>query len=97
MQKWWWIVFVTLLLAGCTEETRNRMFKEADNLLGKDLRVSYVSDNGQIVKTWTVSDGKVTTQKDGAGNAVGYYYFWSNESGYVQIPIVRTIIEEVKL
>ena len=68
------------------------MFKQADNLLGKDLRVSYVADNGNIVKSWTVRDGKVTSEKDSSGNAVGYYYFWSNETGYVQIPVMRTCL-----
>ena len=90
------ILLLALFLTACTEETRNKMFKEADNLLGKDLRVSYIADNGQIVKTWTVRDGKVTSEKDSAGNAVGYYYFWSYETGYVQIPVMRTIIEEIK-
>jgi len=85
-----------LLLGGCTEESRNKIFKQADNLLGKDLRVSYVSDSGKIVKSWTVKDGKVTTHKDEQGGTSGYYYFWSVESGYVQVPIVRTIVEEIK-
>ena len=85
-----------LLMGGCTEEARNKMFKQADNVLGKDLRVSYVADSGTIVKSWTVSDGKVTTHKDEQGAASGYYYFWSVESGYVQVPIVRTIVEEIK-
>ena len=66
-----------LLLGGCTEESRNKIFKQADNLLGKDLRVSYVSDSGKIVKSWTVRDGKVTTHKDEQGGTSGYYYFWS--------------------
>ena len=85
-----------LLVGGCTEEARNKMFKQADNVLGKDLRVSYVADSGTVVKSWTVSDGKVTTHKDEQGAASGYYYFWSVESGYVQVPIVRTIVEEIK-
>ena len=82
---------------GCTEESRNKIFKQADNLLGKDLRVSYVADSGTIVKSWTVRDGKVTTHKDEQGSVSGYYYFWSVESGYVQVPIVRSIVEEIKL
>ena len=90
------IFFLAFLFSACTEESRNQMFKQADNLLGKDLRVSYVADNGKIVKSWTVRDGKVTTEKDPGGNAIGYYYFWSNETGYVQIPVMRTIIEEIK-
>ena len=86
----------TLLLAACTEEERNKLFKEADNILGKDLKISYVADNGQIVKTWTVRDGKVTTNKNPDGSSSGFYYFWSEETGYVQIPVLRTIIEEIK-
>ena len=89
-------LFFMLLLVGCTEETRNKIFKQADNVLGKDLRISYVADSGKIVKTWTVRDGKVTTHKNEQGGTSGYYYFWSLESGYVQVPIVRTIVEEIK-
>ena len=93
--------FISFLLflffiSGCTEESRNKIFKQADNVLGKDLRVSYIADSGTIVKSWTVRDGKVTTHKDEQGAASGYYYFWSVESGYVQVPIVRTIVEEIK-
>ena len=91
-------VFILILLiqGGCTEESRNNIFKQADNVLGKDLRISYISDSGKIVKSWTVSDGKVTTHKDEQGTSSGYYYFWSVEKGYVQVPIVRTIVEEIK-
>jgi len=85
-----------LIFSSCTEESRNKIFKQADNVLGKDLRVSYIADSGKIVKSWTVSDGKVTTHKDEKGAVSGYYYFWSEESGYVQIPIVRAIVEEIK-
>jgi len=98
MQKTFYIfLFLLILLGGCTEESRNKLFTQADNLLGKDLRVSYVADSGTIVKSWTVRDGKVTTHKDEQGAASGYYYFWSVENGYVQVPIVRVIIEEIKL
>ena len=89
-------LFFLLILAGCTEESRNKIFKQADNVLGKDLKISYIADGGKIVKSWTVRDGKVTTHKDEHGGTSGYYYFWSVESGYVQVPIVRTIIEEIK-
>ena len=83
-------------LGSCTEESRNKIFKQADNVLGNDLRVSYIADSGKIVKSWTVRDGTVTTHKDEKGGASGYYYFWSEESGYVQVPIVRVFIEEIK-
>ena len=90
-------LFILLIFGGCTEESRNKIFKQADNLLGKDLRVSYVADSGTIFKSWTVRDGKVTTHKDEQGATSGYYYFWSVESGYVQVPIARSIVEEIKL
>jgi len=83
-----------IMLGGCTEEARNKISRTTDNFLGEDLRVSYI-DGGQIVKTWTVKDGKITSGKDDSGNATGYYYFWSVETGYVQAPIERTIIEEI--
>tara|TARA_B100001250_G_scaffold403972_1_gene419212 strand:- start:105 stop:392 length:288 start_codon:yes stop_codon:yes gene_type:complete len=95
MQK---ALFLLLLIfvSSCTEESRNKIFKQADNVLGKDLRVSYIADSGKVVKNWTVKDGKVTTHKDENGAISGYYYFWSEESGYVQVPIVRVIVEEIK-
>ncbi len=89
------LLFCIIFLAGCTEESRNKIFKQADNVLGKDFPVSYVSDSGKIVKVWNVKDGKVTSHKDDKGAVSGYYYFWSEENGYVQSPIVRTIVEEI--
>ena len=90
------LLLFKLFLGGCTEESRNKIFKQADNVLGKDLRILYVADSCKIVKSWTVRDGKVTTHKDEQGGTSGYYYFWSVESGYVQVPIVRSIVEEIK-
>ena len=89
------LVFVLVSLAACTEETRNKLSRGADNLLGEDFRVSYI-DNGQVVKSWTVKDGKITSGKDDSGQVLGYYYFWSEETGYVQLPIERTVIEQIK-
>ena len=89
------LLFV-LIFGGCTEESRNKIFKQADNVLGKDLKISYIADGGKIFKSWTVRDGKVTTHKDEQGRTSGYYYFWSVESGYVQVPIAKSIVEEIK-
>ena len=89
------VVAVFFSLAACTEESLNKISRQADNFLGKDLKVSYV-DGGQVVRTWTVKDGKLTTGKDSQGNAIGYYYFWSVETGYVQLPVERTLIEEIQ-
>ncbi|MBL4881040.1 MAG: hypothetical protein JKX82_06925 [Oleispira sp.] len=91
-----YLTFISIfLLSACTEESMNKWSRQADNLLGKDLRVSYV-DGGKVVKSWTVKDGKITTGRDDQGRAIGYYYFWSVETGYVQLPIERTLIEEIK-
>jgi len=97
MKKWLAVATLScaVLLAGCTEEAMNKLSRQADNFLGEDLKVSYI-DGGQIIKTWTVKDGKITTGRDDRGNSIGYYYFWSQETGYVQLPIERTIIEEIK-
>jgi hypothetical protein len=88
------IVVSMFMMTACTEEVMNKWSRQADNLLGKDLKVSYV-DAGQVVKSWTVKDGKITTGRDDQGRASGYYYFWSIETGYVQLPIERTLIEEI--
>ncbi len=90
------LLFISFFfVVGCTEESRNKIFREADNILGKDLQVSYI-DSGKVVKTWIVRDSKITAGKDESGRVLGYYYFWSEKKGYVQIPIERTIIEEYR-
>ena len=89
------VLLGTLFLAGCTEESRNKMFRNVDNILGKDFKVSYI-DSGKVVKTWIVRDGKITSGKDEQGKVLGYYYFFAEKVGYVQIPIERTIIEELQ-
>ncbi len=88
-------IFLTILISACTEEKRNELSRDVVNVLGENLRVSYV-DGGVVVKTWTVKDSKITTGKDEHGMQLGYYYFWSEETGYVQLPVERTIIEEIK-
>jgi len=88
-------LLMTLVMGGCTEEARNKFFRSADNILGKDFKVSYISD-GKIVKTWKVIDGKITTGKDENGSYLGYYYFWAEEVGYVQVPVRGTVIEELR-
>jgi hypothetical protein len=84
-----------VFLAGCTEETKNKLSRDFANLVGKNLKVSYI-DGGTVVKSWTVKDGKITSGKDDHGIALGYYYFWSTETGYVQLPIERAVIEEIR-
>ena len=89
------ILSIILLLASCTEEARNKLFRSADNVIGQDYKVSYI-DEGRIVKSWTVRDGKITSGQKDNGIPTGYYYFWSVETGYVQTPVDRTIVEQIK-
>lgn len=93
--KFFFLCALIFIFSGCTEEARNRFFRSADNIIGKDYRVSYISE-GKVVKSWTVKDGKITSGKDESGTVLGYYYFWTQETGYVQVPIIGTIIEEIK-
>ena len=85
---------VILGLSSCSE-WKNKFSRGVDNLVGVDLKVSYI-DGGQVIKTWVVKDGKVTSGKTDAGYSTGYYYFWAKDVGYVQVPIERTVIEAIK-
>jgi len=83
---------LTVLLAGCTEEQQNKLSRMGVTWLEGDYNVMFAE--GSHVKTWQVKDAKVTTDPQ-----KGYYYFWADVNGknvYMQTPIVRTYIEEVK-
>lgn len=85
-------IMSSVLLSGCSEEQQNKISRLGVTWLEGDYRVTYAA--GSHVKSWLVKDGKVTTEP-----AKGYYYFWATVNGkkvYVQTPIVRTYIEEVK-
>jgi hypothetical protein len=79
-------------LSGCSEETQNRLSRLGVTWLEGDYRITFVE--GSHVRTWEVRGGKVTSEPD-----KGYYYFWAKVDGkdtYVQTPIVRTYIEEIR-
>jgi len=85
-------IVLSVLLSGCSEEQQNKISRLGVTWLEGDYRVTYAA--GSHVKSWLVKDGKVTTEP-----AKGYYYFWATVNGkkiYVQTPIARTYIEEVK-
>ena len=87
-------ILFLLMISACTEESRNKLLRSVQqNVIGERLRVSYV-DHGVIVKTWIINDGKVTSGTTENGVPKGYYYFYG-ETGYVQLPIEKTIIEEI--
>lgn len=81
-----------LLLSACSEEQQNKLSRLGVTWLEGDYRVTFAE--GSHLKTWTILDGKVTTEPE-----KGYYYFWATENGrkiYVQTPIVRSYIEEIR-
>jgi hypothetical protein len=91
IKKLAYLSLLLLLLGGCSEEQQNKISRLGVTWLEGDYRVTYA--DGEHVKSWTVKDGKVTTEAD-----KGYYYFWATVEGkkiYVQTPIYRTYIEEI--
>ena len=88
-------ILFLLMISACTEEARNKVLRSVQqNIVGERLKVSYV-DYGKIVKSWVIADGKVTTGVTEGGIVKGYYYFYSTD-GYVQIPVGKAMIEEIK-
>ncbi len=80
------------LLSACSEEQQNKLSRLGVTWLEGDYKITYA--DGSHVKEWVVNDGKVTSE-----SAKGYYFFWATIDGkksYVQTPIVRTYIEEIK-
>jgi hypothetical protein len=81
-----------LFVTACSEEQQNKLSRIGVTWLEGDYRVTYA--DGAHVKSWEVIDGKVTSEP-----AKGYYYFWASVQGkktYVQTPIGRSYIEEIK-
>tara|TARA_B100001059_G_C17727591_1_gene524354 strand:- start:48 stop:338 length:291 start_codon:yes stop_codon:yes gene_type:complete len=88
-------LFSSIILASCTEETRQKFARSVQqNILGERLKVSYI-DYGKVVKSWIIEDGKVTTGVTEGGVVKGYYYAYTTD-GYIQLPIEKTLIEELK-
>ncbi|MDH5359980.1 MAG: hypothetical protein OEX03_05410 [Gammaproteobacteria bacterium] len=87
------ILFTTaVLLSSCSEEQQNKLSRIGVTWLEGDYKVTFAE--GNHLKSWTVLDGKVTSEPD-----KGYYYFWATENGrkiYVQTPILRSYIEEIR-
>ena len=81
-----------LIMSACSEEQQNKISRIGVSWLEGNYKVTYAV--GEHVKSWQVIDGKVTSEP-----AKGYYYFWTTVDGekrYVQTPIERTYIEEIK-
>ena len=85
------IIFLTVLLTGCSEEQQNKLSRLGVTWLEGDYKITYA--DGSHVKEWIVEDGKVTSEP-----AKGYYFFWATVDGkkyYVQTPISRSYIEQI--
>ena len=86
------LVAMLFAISACTEEQQNKLSRLGVTWLEGNYRVTYA--DGVHVKSWMVLDGKVTSEPN-----KGYYYFWAREGNrkyYVQTPIARTYIEEIK-
>ncbi len=86
------IIFFALMLTACSEEQQNKLSRLGVTWLEGNYKITYA--DGEHVKEWIVDNGKVTSEA-----SKGYYYFWATIDGkksYVQTPIVRTYIEEIK-
>lgn len=81
------VLALAALLASCTQDQQNKIFRKAVELLDSDYLVTFA--NGPTTKTWLIKNGKVTSTDK------GYYYFWDVKKHYVQVPIEHTVIEEV--
>jgi len=88
------LIAVLPIFLSCTQDTQQKIMRKKIEYFDGDFRVTFVS-GGQHIKQWTIKNGKITSvpQK-------GYYFFWArNEKGkkfYVQTPIARTYVEEIK-
>ena len=81
------LVALVLLLAACTQDQQNKIFRKTVELLDGNYLVTFA--NGSTSKSWIVKNGKVTSDEK------GYYYFWDEKKHYIQTPIENTIVEEI--
>lgn len=81
------LIGLLALLVGCTQDQQNQLSRKVVELMDGNYLVTYA--NGSTTKSWTITNGKVTTSDK------GYYYFWDNKKHYVQTPIENTFIEEI--
>ena len=93
------VILLSLMISGCLEESRNKLFRSvSQNIIGQRLLVTHYTPNGEKLE-FIINDGKVTSAKtrgdSGFEFPLNYYYFYS-ETGYVQLPIIGTVITELR-
>jgi hypothetical protein len=96
-----WIIIIGVIIIGFyvwfkyfgSQEAQNKWARTRIAYVEGDYDVTYTDMNN--VKIWQVRSGKVTSEGD-----KGYYFFWVKNSdgkmAYVQTPINRTYIEEIR-
>ncbi|HIF18039.1 MAG TPA: hypothetical protein EYG50_09845 [Cycloclasticus sp.] len=85
------LTLLILFANGCSEEQQNKISRLGVSWLEGDYKVTFIE--GSYKKEWAVKESKVTSDPQ-----KGYYFFWVKKDGkskYVQVPIARTIIEEI--
>ncbi|MDG2451147.1 MAG: hypothetical protein P8M34_15985, partial [Saprospiraceae bacterium] len=56
-------ILMSLMISGCLEETRNRLFRSVQqNIIGERLLVTHYTPNGEKLE-FIINDGKVTSAK----------------------------------
>ncbi|HZW99935.1 MAG TPA: hypothetical protein VFF10_07725 [Trueperaceae bacterium] len=90
------LVALAVLLAGCRNETQNRIRRSIQDFTATRMYITIYSYDGKEVFS-SVVDGKVTrsgTASEGsAGDAQGAYIFWYDERGryhQTDLPYVLT-------
>ena len=76
------LVFTTV---GCSGDDRNKIARTKIEYLDGDYNVTVVGG-----KTYAVRGDKVTS------SSKGYYFFWTSDKKYVQVPVALSVVEEVK-
>ena len=93
------ITFIFLLTAfpfllSCSQDSQQKIIRKKIEYFDGDFKVTFDS-GGPYAKQWNVKNGKITAVAE-----KGYYFFWArDENGkkfYVQSPIARTYIEQIK-
>ena len=78
------VVVLALLLAGCRNETQNRIRRSIQDFTATRMYITIYSYDGKPVFSGVV-DGKVTrsgnASEGAAGEAQGAYIFWYDERG----------------
>ena len=92
-------ILLLLMVSACTEESRQQIARSVtQNIIGQRLLVTHYTPNGEKLE-FIINDGKVTSAKtrgdSGFEFPLNYYYFYS-ETGYVQLPIIGTVITELR-